>query len=352
MNSGGKIKWIPIYKEGEISEKKYDFQNAEILLFLLFFYTHDNFLNFPMRTLTYALKNIFRNSFLSISTIMVMVLMVFFVNILVFAGFTTEQLIDFTNNKLGISLYLKPWFSEENSHVIDLKNELYTTFPSIEQTYVTKESGLEEIRKRDPALAELVETGAENPLPNSIRISGININEYDKLDQVINTYQDIIEYDRTNESKMITYKDQANTIEPTVFVLYSIKYGVYILIGLFFFTVFVVLYNVVGNFIFFFRDEMKIIMLVGGSPTFIYGPFALQACIYGFIGSGGAVLFSVLLFRFTDFREYTGFIRSFFESFALFLPWEIAIFSLLGLISGYLASRRYIRLIRESVHEA
>ena len=61
-----------------------------------------------MRILQYAIKNILRNSFLSLSTTLVVVLMVFFISILGFFVYTTEQIIASVNEKLVISLYLQP----------------------------------------------------------------------------------------------------------------------------------------------------------------------------------------------------------------------------------------------------
>jgi cell division protein FtsX len=53
-------------------------------------------------------------------------------------------------------------------------------------------------------------------------------------------------------------------------ILRFLEYGVYALLALFFFTVFVVVYTVISNTIFFLRDEMSIIELVGGRSYFIY----------------------------------------------------------------------------------
>ena len=61
-----------------------------------------------MRILQYAIKNILRNSFLSLSTTLVVILMVFFISILGFFVYTTEQIIESVNEKLVISLYLQP----------------------------------------------------------------------------------------------------------------------------------------------------------------------------------------------------------------------------------------------------
>lgn len=49
---------------------------------------------------------------------------------------------------------------------------------------------------------------------------------------------------------------------------------------MFVFTVFVVVYTVISNTIFFLRDEMAIIELVGGRSYFLYGPLVIQGMVY------------------------------------------------------------------------
>ena len=75
-------------------------------------------------------------------------------------------------------------------------------------------------------------------------------------------------------------------------ILRLLEYGVYALLGLFIFTVFVVVYTVISNTIFFLRDEMSIIELVGGRSYFIYGPLVIQGMVY----TGFSALFAIGLF--------------------------------------------------------
>lgn len=305
-----------------------------------------------MRILHYALKNIIRNSFLSFSTVLVVSLMVFFINILAFQLYTAEHLIKQTNERLVISLYLRNGLSNENTYVQELMGEIHTTFPKVHQSYISNVEALNTIKERDPKLADLVETGSENPLPNSIKLTKISMDDRKILDHVIERYRDIVEYDKTDTKNMVSYRDQINQIEPTISLLRSIQYGMYTMICLFFITVFIILYNVVGNFIFFYRDEMKIIMLVGGSSLFIYWPFAIQSWFYGFFGASLATILTFLLFWFMNFQEYTGFVRGFLDVSLPYLITEVGVFLIIGVVSGFFASRKYIRHIRESVHDA
>jgi len=61
----------------------------------------------------------------------------------------------------------------------------------------------------------------------------------------------------------VDYRAQYTRVEAVVHNLRLLEYGVYILLALFAFTVFVVVHTVIRNFIFYLRDEIEIIELVG-----------------------------------------------------------------------------------------
>lgn len=133
------------------------------------------------------------------------------------------------------------------------------------------------MKARNPDLASLVEGSDENPLPNSIRVSNIHLSSYQEFNTFISSYQTILQYDAGDmNKKLLDYKSQYDRIDFIVRLLLSLQYGIYFLLGLFAFTVFAIIYMIIRNFVFFQRDEIRIIELVGGRPVFIYGPFVIQ----------------------------------------------------------------------------
>ena len=59
------------------------------------------------RIAKYSVKNILRNKFLSISSVLVLTLLMFFINILIILHDVSFKLIDIVNSKMTISLYLE-----------------------------------------------------------------------------------------------------------------------------------------------------------------------------------------------------------------------------------------------------
>ena len=77
-----------------------------------------------LRLLRYAVKNILRNTFLSISSVLILTLLMFFINILIVLHSVSIKLIDGVNEKLTISLYLKDDYNKNSLEVIDLLSDI------------------------------------------------------------------------------------------------------------------------------------------------------------------------------------------------------------------------------------
>ena len=76
------------------------------------------------KTLFGSVKNILRNKFLSISSILVLTLLMFFINILIILHDVSFKLIDSINSKLTISLYLVDDYDKNSIDVIDMIEDI------------------------------------------------------------------------------------------------------------------------------------------------------------------------------------------------------------------------------------
>lgn len=324
------------------------------LFFLLISYTLLYLLTlFIMRIFKYAIKNMIRSGFLSFSSILVVALMSFFVNILGFLEYSMNSIIDTINTRISISVNLKGGYTNDHADIKALLESIHTWVPDIQYTYISSEKALDLVRERDPDLASIVDSEGDNPLPNSIRFENIWLAYYERFDAFIRQYKSAIDYDEwIMQSKLIDYKSQYERIESLVSLIRTIQLWVYAIIGLFLFTVFMIVYNTIGNFVFFYKDEIKIIELVGGSSRFVYGPFGLQGALYTSIGTLLGILLCYWLFEYSDFSALTNFpdLPIFFSSFLVYMqPYflgELAIFTFLGLLSGFLVSHRYMHHVK------
>jgi cell division protein FtsX len=223
-----------------------------------------------MYILRYALKNIFRNIFLSASSILIIGLLVFFVNILILVIFSTDRFITNINNRISININLQDGYDNTQLRSSEFLSGVTSSFSGVEVEYISREKALTLLTARNPDLATLIEDDS-NPLPNSVRLSNIDINQYTTLNTYIGRFRDILQYDQSSfDKKLLDYRSQYERITSVIQMLNILQATVYIFLALFVFTVAILVYMVIHNFIFFLQNEVRIIELVGGRPSFIY----------------------------------------------------------------------------------
>ena len=248
-----------------------------------------------MRILLYAFRNIIRNPFLSISSIFVITLLVFFVNVLLLVLFASERFIAGVNDRISFTINFQSGYSLEDLDAKLFVDDLRTSFSWVTIETISKTQAFALLQSRNPDLASLIENTWENPLPDSLRINDIPLDRYDAVDAMISTKKNMLRYDQdAMNQKLLDYKSQFSRISLVVKLLSLLQYSVYALLGLFLFTVAVIIYTVIGNSIFFHKEEIEIISLVGGQSGFIYGPFLLQGVFYSL--SATLLVSGILLF--------------------------------------------------------
>ncbi|MFA5917326.1 MAG: hypothetical protein WC850_03790 [Candidatus Gracilibacteria bacterium] len=267
----------------------------------------------------------------------------FFINILLVLHNVSFKLIDSINSKLSISLYLRETYDKNSLEVIDLMNSLQNVSKSVHIDYKSKEILLDELKQKDPKLVGILED--VNPLPNTIVISNVGLNDYVSLNDNIEKKIYMLDNGDKQEKKenFTDYKAQYKRIIKVITVLNILRVGLYVIIGIFLLSISVIVYSIIGNFIYYYRDEIYITKLVGGDNFFIHGPFIFQGMIYTFLSFlGSATIFLILLnnldFIFSLDNSFD-FISNYFNIILLF---EFIIFILIGALSGYFSSKKYI----------
>lgn len=181
-----------------------------------------------MQLLRYALKNIFRNIFLSVSSILIIGLLVFFVNILIFVIFSTDRFITSINDRISISINLEDGYDNTQIRSIEFLSGVTNSFSGIQVDYISREKALLLLTTRNPDLATLIETDS-NPLPNSVRLSNIDINQYTGLNTYIGHFRDILQYDQGSmDKKLLDYRSQYERITSVIKMLNILQITVYV----------------------------------------------------------------------------------------------------------------------------
>ncbi len=290
------------------------------------------------RITKYSIKNILRNKFLSISSILVLTLLMFFINILVILHDVSFKLIDSVNSKMTISLYLNDEYDKNSLEVNDLMNSIVWVHSDIWVEYKSKELILDEIREKEPDLVEILER--TNPLPDTIILSDIQIEYYKEVNSIIEPKVFILKKYEDNTDHFSHYSSQYKNIENIISVLGILTYGLYIIIWVFLLSIFIITYSIIGNFIYYFKDEIYITRLVWWSKKFIYGPFILQWMIYSF--TSFVLSFFIFLFILSSINNAFWDLYM-FEANYLLLLLELFIFVLVWGVSWLFSSKRYLK---------
>lgn len=302
---------------------------------------------FP-RLFKYAAKNILRNTFLSVSSVLILTLLMFFINILIVIHDVSFRIIDGINEKLTISLYLDEDYNKNSIEVIDLQSDIKKAIPEIGIRYKTKEEAFAEMKKADPELVQILDR--QNPLPETIRLDDIPLEKYKLLNTIIENKLFILTESQDQKEKnswdkyFSTYTKQFERIEKIIDILTALQIGLYIIIVTFVVSIAVIVYSIIGNFIYYYRDEIYITRLVWWSKVFIYGPFSLQGMMYvatAFICS--TTLFILLLNNLQYVFDISDFSSIYRGDLTLILGLEWLLFLWVWGLSGFLSSRKYLK---------
>ena len=203
-----------------------------------------------------------RNTFLSISSILIITLLMFFINILLVLHDVSFRLIGTVNERLTISLYLKDQYDKNNLEVIQLQEEIADVIPEITIQYKTKTQVLEELSKTDSDLVNILEK--ENPLPETITLEKIPLKKYEILNDIIQKKLYLLsDTGEVNSSDYFaSYTKQFERIQSLIQVLNMLQVGLYVIIFSFLFSIGIIIYSIIGNFIYYYKDEIYITRLV------------------------------------------------------------------------------------------
>jgi len=253
-----------------------------------------------------------RNIWLSLVTLMILVLALFSINLLLAVKVLGSSTISAVKNKIDVNLYLKTDAAEDR--ILALKAKVSQLEAIRQVDYISKQAAAETFREKNKNRPEILQTLIElgkNPLSPSLVIKPKDVNNYNELIASLNKIDDDIIESRDFEDyqtvlvKTNNITQKASQVGLTVSLLF-------ILI-----TVLVV-YNTARVAIYTHRREIGIMKLVGASTWFIRAPHLISGIIYAFLG---VAIIIIILYPFL------GLIQPYLSSFFYGLDFEVNILS-------------------------
>ncbi|GAI21739.1 unnamed protein product, partial [marine sediment metagenome] len=240
------------------------------------------------------------------------------------------------------------YFSEEPSieEIVAIQEELFS-LPEVKNLeYVSKEEALEKFTERHKSEEVIMESLAEvggNPLLSSINIKAFEASQYAAISSFLDnaSFRDLItkvDYYQKKPAieKVFSWTSSINVIGIILSIVLAV---VAVLIA--FNTVRIAIYNS--------RDEIETMRLVGAANWFIRGPFMVQGVIAGAL----AVLITFLVFsvgilflspKLEIVIPGLGLSAYFFSNFFVILLIQLAAGVGLGVLSSWIAVRRYLKI--------
>ncbi len=294
--------------------------------------------------------NFWRNGFVSLSSILVMVVTLFVIGSTIFLGVILQSTLEQIKDKVDINVYFVTTANE--SDILAMKKSL-ESLPEVQPpvVYVSREDALAQFKKRhenDQFTLQALDELGDNPLGATLNIKAKDPSQYQTIAEYLNSQGadaapgtsiiDKVNYYQNKEAidrltKIINSADRLGFALTLILVIISI----------------LITFNTLRLVIYMSRDEISVMKLVGASNGYIRGPFFVAGAIYGFISA----ILTLLLFYpitlwlgkttanfFVGLNVFHYYTENFGQIFLLIVGSGIAI----GSISSYLAVRKYLKI--------
>lgn len=302
-----------------------------------------------LRVIKFSFQNVYRNIWLTVMTITILVLALFSVSIVIGLNSVSDQLLTSVKDKIDISVALTGDATEEEGRT--LVERLQGLSEVKNARFVSADEALEQFRlehEGDTDIQETLDLLESNPLSPRIQITAKEIESFGSIitflesnqnNAIVETGTGEIEQAEIVIARLSNLADQIQRIGLVVTVIF-------ILIS------FLVVFNTIRIAIYTHREEIGIMKLVGASNWFVRLPFLFEGIFYALFSTiiTFAILAPVLTFIAPElnnvfFADYNIDIIQFFEK----NIWTLVIYQFIGaavlnMASASFAMSRYLKV--------
>lgn len=235
-------------------------------------------------------KNIKRNRFLSVSTVMVTATVLLISSLFISMGIIAQKGVEYYEKKSQVIVFFKR--DTKESDILALKDKLNDENLVEHITYITQEEALNIYKEDFADNPDLLATVTTDSLPPSLEVRAKNIDSLMIMIERINTEKE------TNASidDVIYFKEVVNNLKT---ISNIINYTSIILITALVIIAFMLIRITIGFNINTHKEEIKVMNLVGSPKEYITKPYILEGGIYGALG--GLIATSIIIIPFYIF---------------------------------------------------
>jgi cell division transport system permease protein len=288
--------------------------------------------------LSSAWQNFWRNAAVSMAAVLSITLILMLAGTSLLLGHALSQVLDSYRQRVSL-LSISVADSTPLSAVYDFEDQLRSRRDVVEVRFISKD---EELRRfsDDPRNQQLIEQIEGNPVPAKIEVQAAHLGDVRAIDAAARAWHgadrsDPTDYQGdfiTNMLRLSTWLDIAGLGMLAVLTVASI----------------VIVMNTIRTAVYFRRQEIEVMKLVGATEWFVRGPFVLEGVMTGLLAS--ALALGLLLLAYRPFVER-------FQAELFFVPLSydprfvnvlaqdlLAAGALLGALGSYIGVRRFVRL--------
>jgi len=295
------------------------------------------------RIIKTGLINFYRNGWVSTASVLIMVLALFIIQSAILANVLLTSTLAAVEEKVDVSVYFK--LEAVESEVLNIKTALEELQEVASVNYISREESLQQFRDRhgeNALISNSLEELGDNPFGATLNVRAKTPSQYESVALFLER-GDFSAIDKINYRKNQVVIDRLASI-----ISLSRRAGA--VVGLVLLAIaMLIVFNTIRLAIFTSRDEIGVMKLVGASKPYIRSPFIVVGSSYGVVAAVVTMIitwpltfwlgpFSERLFGGINISTY--FNQNFFSIFGALLLIGV----LLGGISSFIATRRYLKL--------
>ena len=291
--------------------------------------------------------NFARNGMVSLASVLIMTITLSVITGILLFQYVLQTTLVNIENKVDVSVYFLPGVDE--SQILALKSQV-DALPEVASTqYISEKDALDDFRTRhqdDQTTLQALDELDSNPIGAMLNINAKDISQYDSIASFFNDgttldagTQSIIDHVSYNKSEI-------DVIDGILHKGRTLGFAVALVMMI---LSIIITFNTIRLAIYFSREEISVMRLVGGGRSQVHGPFFIEGALYGVV----ATILTVIIFlpitywfgkNMTDFFQginlFSYYVDHIFEFIVIILVFGVG----LGALSSALASRKYLKV--------
>ena len=300
------------------------------------------------RILKSGFINLFRNAWLSIAAMIVMVVALSIISMAVILNVTANNAISELARDLKASMYIRDGVSREQ---IDTLQSALAKLDFVEAVeFIDQDQAKQDLAgdfRNDEEILQALSLAGEDVLPSSFSIS---VNDLERMSE-LETFASDERYRGMVESVSLGQVAARATIDKAAAAQSFINVGSILAASVLSVVSIMIIFNTIRMAIYTRRDELRIMKLIGATPDYIRGPFLVEAGLYGvsagIIAHAGvyALVFS-LGGKISEQAEFAGTYAFMTMPSVMIAMWFIIVIMgiLIGFLSCMLAMEKHLKL--------